>query len=57
MLTKRINALVAMQQKREVFALDARSDPANFGYIWLPWLNDTMVGDATDISYDLKNVV
>ncbi|XP_045446680.1 arylsulfatase B-like [Melitaea cinxia] len=48
MLTKRVNALVAMQQKRKVFELDARSNPANFGYIWLPWLNDTMVGDAID---------
>ncbi|CAH2105719.1 unnamed protein product [Euphydryas editha] len=47
-LTKRVSALFAMQRRRGPLALDDRSDPANFGYRWLPWLNDTSPGDAND---------
>ncbi|XP_026496852.1 arylsulfatase B-like [Vanessa tameamea] len=48
LLTSRLRALWSMQQRRGPLALDARSDPANFDYTWVPWLNDTMPGDTNN---------
>ncbi|XP_050343294.1 arylsulfatase B-like isoform X2 [Nymphalis io] len=48
LLTSRLRALWSMQLRRGPPALDARADPANFDYIWLPWLNDTMPGDSNN---------
>lgn len=44
-----------MQQRRGPIALDARSDPANFGYRWVPWLNDTMA-DGNNVINSVNNV-
>lgn len=40
-LISKLQVLWEMQMKRGPPALDARSDPANFEYRWVPWLNDT----------------
>ncbi|CAG9559969.1 unnamed protein product [Danaus chrysippus] len=40
-LWSRLRTLWSMQLKRGPAMIDPRADPENFGYRWLPWLNDS----------------
>lgn len=37
-MTSRLRGLWAFQQRRGALNLNIQSDPANFNYVWTPWL-------------------
>ncbi|XP_052740681.1 arylsulfatase B-like isoform X2 [Bicyclus anynana] len=50
-LTSKLRELWSMQLRRGPSVRDERSNPANFGYRWIPWLNDTELdGNQTTTS-------
>lgn len=58
LLISRLQALWAMQMRRGPTPLDARADPANFEYRWVPWLNDTdpVVNNTSNGNPSLNNI-
>ncbi|CAH2247261.1 jg15455 [Pararge aegeria aegeria] len=44
-LTSKLRALWSMHVRRGPVVIDERANPMNFGYRWMPWLNDTVLGD------------
>ncbi|XP_063824164.1 arylsulfatase B-like isoform X2 [Ostrinia nubilalis] len=45
-LTKRVLGLWAMQDKRGPTNIQVQADPANFDYVWTPWIHDGSEGNS-----------
>ncbi|XP_069358173.1 arylsulfatase B-like isoform X2 [Maniola hyperantus] len=56
LLTSRLRALWSQRVRRVPTVIDPRSDPANFGYRWLPWLNDTVLSDNQNDTTSTQSV-
>ncbi|XP_013164812.1 PREDICTED: arylsulfatase B-like [Papilio xuthus] len=56
-LINRLRELWAMQLRRGPPALSAASDPANFNYIWMPWIKSNCTTVATTPDNSNKNTI
>ncbi|XP_045765789.1 arylsulfatase B-like [Maniola jurtina] len=57
LLKSRLRALWAMRVRRAPVVIDERANPANFGYRWLPWLNDTVLSDNQNDTPSTQSVI
>lgn len=57
LLTSRLRALWARQVPRSPPTIDDRANPENFGFRWLPWLNDSVTNDIQNDTATNQNVV
>lgn len=46
-----------MQLRRGPVTIDPRADPANFGYRWMPWLNDSLPANTLNNTNSSKNEI
>lgn len=51
LLTSRLRALWSMQQRRGPPNLRNESDPANFGYIWQPYITDNDIDKIDSLNF------
>ncbi|XP_061377612.1 arylsulfatase B-like isoform X1 [Danaus plexippus] len=57
LLWSRLKNLWSMQLRRGPVTIDPRADPANFGYRWMPWLNDSLPANTLNNTNSSKNEI